>query len=367
MKVVHLLPALEQGGVESVVTALNRTLAGRGQESVVVSRGGRLVESIEADGGRHIALDLKSKNPLTYFPRMFQLRRLLRREKPDLVCVHSRVPAWLFVGANRSLHLRWISYAHGANSVSAYSAVMTQGDRVIVPSRYLADYLRANYPVNDSRLKIVANPVSETRFDPARVDAEDIRRKREVWGTTGESKVILSVGRITPLKGFDALIEAFAAVRTKLPRAHLVIVGGADRDKGAYLESLHRLAHDLGVADAVTFAGQDVEVPVCLAAADVVVSANVRKPETFGLSIVEALLMNRPVVAKAFGGAKEIVEDGESGLLVNGPSEFAAAIVRTLDGSWAPANDLRARMLRRFNAERFAEDTLRVYREVVGS
>ena len=362
MKVVHLLPALEQGGVESVVTALNRMLVGRGQESVVVSRGGRLVETIEADGGRHIALDLKSKNPLTYFFRMFRLRRLLRAEKPDLVCVHSRVPAWLFVGANRSLKLKWISYAHGANSVSAYSAVMTRGDRVVVPSRYLADYLRANYPIDESRLKIVANPVSGDRFDPARVDAEAVRRKREGWGVSGEAQVILSVGRITPLKGFDTLIEAFAAVRTKLPRARLVIVGGADRDKGAYLEALRRLAQNLGVAEAVTFAGQDSEVPVCLAAADVIVSANVRKPETFGLSIVEALLMNRPVIAKAFGGAKEIIEDGESGLLVNEASEFAGAIARALDGSWAPANDLRARMLRRFNAERFAEDTLKVYR-----
>ena len=65
-------------------------------------------------------------------------------------------------------------------------------------------------------------------------------------------------------------------------------------------------------------------------------------------------------------GAKEIIEEGETGLLVNEPSEFAAAIVRALDGSWAPANDLRARMLRCFNAERFAEETLKVYQEVIG-
>ena len=128
MKVVHLLPALEQGGVETVVCDLVRTLVGAGWETVVVSSGGRMVERVERNGGRHLALDLKSKNPLTYFQRALRLRRILRDEKPDLVCAHSRVPAWLFVWANRALGLRWITYAHGANSVSRYSAVMTRGD-----------------------------------------------------------------------------------------------------------------------------------------------------------------------------------------------------------------------------------------------
>ena len=63
MKVVHLLPALEQGGVETVVCDLVRALSG--WESVVVSKGGRLVARVEEAGGRHVTLDLKSKNPLT--------------------------------------------------------------------------------------------------------------------------------------------------------------------------------------------------------------------------------------------------------------------------------------------------------------
>ena len=146
MKILQILPALEQGGVESVVLALNRAVVGHDWESVVVSRGGRLAERLVSDGGRHVALNVKSKNPLTYFSRAWKLRRVLKAEKPDLVCVHSRVPAWLFVWANRGLGLKWISYAHGAHSVSRYSAVMTKGDLVVTPSRFLADYLKANAP-----------------------------------------------------------------------------------------------------------------------------------------------------------------------------------------------------------------------------
>ena len=78
MTVVHLAPAMEQGGVESVVCDLNRVVVGAGWRSVVISKGGRLAGRIAAAGGRHVALDLKSKNPLTYFSRALKLRRKLK-------------------------------------------------------------------------------------------------------------------------------------------------------------------------------------------------------------------------------------------------------------------------------------------------
>ncbi len=65
MRVVQLLPELNEGGVERGVVELSRELVKRGVESVVVSAGGRLAEQIEADGGRHVAFDVASKNPLT--------------------------------------------------------------------------------------------------------------------------------------------------------------------------------------------------------------------------------------------------------------------------------------------------------------
>ena len=90
MTVVHLVPAMEQGGVESVVCDLNRAAAAAGWRSVVISKGGRLAERIAADGGRHVAMDIKSKNPLTYFSRAMKLRRKLREIASleiDLLCL----------------------------------------------------------------------------------------------------------------------------------------------------------------------------------------------------------------------------------------------------------------------------------------
>ena len=354
MKVVHLLPALEQGGVETVVCDLNRALVAAGCESVVISRGGRLVERIERDGGRHIALDLKSKNPLTYFMRALRLRKVMRAERPDLVCAHSRVPAWLFVWADRALRLPWITYAHGANSVSRYSAVMTRGDLVITPSRFLADFLKANYGTIEERLRVIPNAVDTVRFDPDRLDAAFIAEKRREWGIAPGDHVYMVIGRITPVKGLEALIRDFAAGRYPPDGAKLVIVGGADRDHQPFLERLQALAASLcpteSTADdgnrrqsaAIIFAGQQSKIPECLAIADEVISANTTKPESFGLSVIEAYAMNRPVRARRFGGVAEVMAAVEA----------------------AGAPSLRDAVLSLYGIDKFTERTLAAYREV---
>lgn len=342
MKVAHLVPAMEQGGVETVVCEINRALVKAGCESLVVSAGGALAGRIKGDGGRHVELDLKSKNPFSYFRRARALRELLRAEKPDLVCAHSRVPAWLFVQANRRLGIRWITHAHGANSVSRYSAVMTKGDLTVTPSRFLAGFLMANYRIPESRIRVVPNAVDAGRFDPARVDAAFVAEKRREWGVEPGDHVTMAIGRISPVKGFDELIKSFADGAAADPHRKLVIVGGADRGRERCLARLKNLAAALAPGK-VVFAGHQTRIPECIAVADEVVSANTVKPESFGLSIIEAYAMNKPVRAKRFGGAAEVMD--------------------AVAASGAPS--YREAVLRLYGAGQFAERILAVYREAV--
>lgn len=305
---------MEQGGVESVVCDLNRVAAGAGWRSVVMSKGGRLAERIEADGGRHVAIDLKSKNPFAYFARALQLRRRLRELAAEdsriLVCAHSRVPAWLFVWANRALGLKWITYAHGANSVSRYSEVMTRGDLVVAPSKFLAGYLLDNYGSRNmtlaERLRVVSPCVDMARFDPSRVDAAEVARLRREWGIEPGMFVTMSVGRISPVKGFANTLRDFATSVNS--HGKLIIVGGVDKRHKGHLEELRALAKSLGIEDRVVFAGAQSKIPECLSIADEVVVGNMSKPESFGLSVVEALAMDKPVrLLREFGGAAEIL------------------------------------------------------------
>jgi glycosyltransferase involved in cell wall biosynthesis len=371
MKTLQLVPAMEQGGVERGVVEVNRVLVGEGWENVVVSVGGRLADEIVRDGGRHVEADVKSKNPLTFFRRASRLRDILSAERPDVVCAHSRVPAWLFRRAARGMGIPWITFAHGANSISPYSRVMTYGDLVVTPSRYIAEYLKSAYGTPDSVMRVIPRAIDRARFDTDRLDLAFMEAKRAEWGIGGRY-VVMAVGRITQLKGYDVLARAVAMLKGRGFRSpdgrapRLVFVGEAEELRKDVEASLKALVAEQGLSDDVVFAGNQQKVAECLSLADVVVSSNVRKPEAFGRSMAEALAMGRPVVARAFGGALDVVRDGTDGVLVHGddgadwPALFADALERCAGLEFG---DLRADALERFSFEKMAASTLAVYRE----
>ena len=142
----------------------------------------------------------------------------------------------------------------------------------------------------------------------------------------------MAVGRITPIKGYDDLVRRITDDR-------LVIVGGAEKSKREYFERLKALA-----GDNVVFAGPQSKVPECLALADLVVAGNTVKPESFGLSVLEAYAMNKPVEARRFGGVAEIMESVEKYRAEHdGASNREAAMAL-------------------YGSERFLQRTLEVYR-----
>ena len=373
MKAVQLVPAMEEGGVERYITALNRILVEHGWENSVISSGGKLEFDIRGDSGRTQKLDLKSKNPFTAVFRAWKLRKLILAEKPDVVIAHSRVPAWLFLLARRldrlfssTLHsslstLHFITYAHGANSVSRYSRVMTAGEIVMCPSNFIKEYLMKAYGTPAEKFRVIPHAVDFERFDPANLDQDFIAAKRAEWGIRPGDKVVMCVGRITPLKGLDNLIEELGNWERGMGNGgvKLIVVGGAEKKREAYFESLKKKvsALPLPLSTATVFAGAQNKIPECLSIADVVVSANVTKPESFGLSMAEALAMGKPVVAKGFGGALDIVRDGVDGVFCD-RGGFVAAIEKalTLDTS-----DIRADAMKRFDFGVMSERTMSVY------
>ncbi|MDR2849249.1 MAG: glycosyltransferase, partial [Verrucomicrobiota bacterium] len=194
MHILQILPALDEGGVERGTVELNREFVRRGHASTVISSGGRLVEALARGGGRHVQLDVKSKNPLTVPSRVAALRRALAEARPDIVHFRSRVPGWLFTLANRRLGLPFVSTVHGFNSVGAYSRIMTAGRRVICPSAAVADYIAAHYGTPADKIRLIPRGVDPQLFDPARTDAAFMADFRRRHGLEGRF-VVLGVGR----------------------------------------------------------------------------------------------------------------------------------------------------------------------------
>ena len=363
MHVAQLLPELQEGGAERVVIDLNRELVRRGVTSTVISRGGRLVAQIEKDGGRHIRLEVCSKNPLTFPLRAWRLRRLLAKLTPDLVHVHSRLPAWLLRTVNQRLRLPVVTTAHGLNRPGPYSRILTHGARILCASQAVRAHLQKHYGTPDNIMHVAYSGVDATAFDPARLDCGYIERFRSEHRLDGRF-VVTSVGRLAPCKDYETFIRGILAARARIPKIVGVIVGGTNARHRAYERRLHALAHACGAEDAIRFAGQHDEMAEIYALSDVVVSCS-SKPESFGRTLVEALAMNTPVIATAHGGALEIVRESIDGFLF--PPRDADALAYCLEKvrNQPGGCNLRTSVLQRFALARAITTTVATYREAL--
>lgn len=190
--------------------------------------------------------------------------------------------------------------------------------RVIVPSRAAAQAFIASGGRPD-RVRLVVNGLV---LDQSDLGSDDDNRR--ALGLP-EGFLFGVFSRLCPWKGQHVAIECLV----HLPGACCVIVGAALFGEHAYAEELRRLACRLGVAERVIFLGHRDDVPRVMRAVDVVVHPSVA-PEPFGRTIVEAMLVARPVISTRTGATPETVLDDETGLLVepDRPVELARALDR---------------------------------------
>ena len=156
-------------------------------------------------------------------------------------------------------------------------------------------------------------------------------RVRQLLGWP-RSPLVGIIGRLERWKGQKTFLRSARLVADRRPDVRFAVVGGALKgSEGSYPDDLRELAADLGIADRVHFAGHQDDPYPWFDALDVVVHASAGEP--FGLVVVEAMALGKPVVATMPGGPAEVVEDWRSGLLVpaNAEQPLADAVLRILD------------------------------------
>lgn len=311
MTVLQLLPALENGGAERSALEVARALVAAGHRSVVVSAGGRMVPKLQAEGSEHVPMDLgrKSLRTLRHVP---PLRKLIEELRPDVVHARSRLPAWMGWLALRGVRPRphFVTTVHGLNSPGSYSRIMTRGERVIVVSQTVRDFVLSHYPGTDpARLTVIPRGIDQDEF-PYGYRPDDTWRQRFFadFPQLGGAPLLTLPGRGTRLKGHADAIALLAGLRARGVEARLLLLGVIEKGREAYLAELHALAQDRGVYDAVVFTPPRADVRDVFAASALILQLS-NKPESFGRTVVEALSLCRPVLGYAHGGVGELLAE----------------------------------------------------------
>ncbi|HEY2992740.1 MAG TPA: glycosyltransferase [Methylomirabilota bacterium] len=209
-------------------------------------------------------------------------------------------------------------------------------DRLIAATVVERAHLVSQYGADPARIAVIPCGVDTELFAPG-----DRRAARAELGL-GEDPRLLYVGRQSPIKGLETLLDAMARLRAGGTPARLSIVGGdADEPLDGHEAALRERLARLGLGDAVTFVGAQPQdrLPAWYNAADVTVLPSYY--ESFGMVALEAMACGSPVVASRVGGLQTTVRDRVTGLLVpdHDPAALADALGRLLDD-----DDLRWRL-----------------------
>ena len=378
MRVLIVMTAREVGGAELYVERLTRTLSSRCHFTIVLpthphvealaqrlaghtqvirlaiqdqQRLPTAVREVRALARRADVVHLNSNHPGSRLGILFGFA--LTRSGAPLICVEHRVSRLddiVVPGALRPFLPRLFRW-------SRRGAV-----RVIAVSQQNAALLTGYYGLHPGQIIVVHNGIDLPCFDESQIARARTALRTEL-GIPDQATLILTLARLAPNKGHRYLVEAMPDVLRMHPNVHFVFAGQPDQ-----AEPIIARIEALGLQPHVHLLGFRSDTHHLLAASDFFVLPSLA--EGFSLALVEALAAGLPTVATDVGGASEVIQPGQGGILV--PPANSAALAAALNHllSLDEAEVQRQRQAARraaqpFSTQAMAEKTLRVYSEVV--
>ncbi len=373
MRIALLTDSASFAGTERHMLDLAGGLAARGVEvtlccpadAALAERGRRAGHTVEAIEKRGRLLDVMAAR---------RLASLLRSHRIDLLHAHNSrtslaaVTAVLLAGCGRAVATQHFiepgRFQSGPVSRRlrgvGHLFVNSRLHHVIAISRAVANAARRRGDVPSERLAVALNGMAE----PESPSAAERVALRASLGIPAETPLVVCAARLEPEKDVATLVQAMGEVAAAFPPVRCVIMG-----EGSQRPLLEAQIERAGLAGKVLLTGFRPDATAIIAAGDVFVMPSLAEP--FGLVLLEAMALSKPIVATRVGGPTEIVVDRETGLLTppSAPAALAAAIAALLRDPVrreAMGRHGRERYERRFTADRMARETVAIYRRVLG-
>lgn len=346
VKVLHLVEDLRIGGLERVIADIAQGLDKQKFDVGVwcVARGGEVAAELEEKG-----LDVKILGTFScYNPcRIVRIAWLLKKSRADIVHTHGYFASVIGRSAAKiagvpilihHMHSTYWEYGKKHIFFERFLSLLTQ--KVVCCSKAVEDFVTEHLKVNPSKTIVVYNGVDEEKF----ISTENSALKTTL-GIQSTDPVVGTVSSLYHHKGHRYLLQAVPLVLSVFPSTKFLIVGD-----GPLRKKLEGQAKDLNIAAHLVFTGRRKDIPGLLSVMDIFVLPSCFR-EGLGISIIEAMASEKPVVATEIGGIPEVVADEETGYLVQprNPDALAKAIVNLLQ------SPQRAKEMGRRGRTRFEE------------
>ncbi len=353
IKITYIIPSLDLGGAERLVTEIikniNRDLF---DVSVIcLRRTGYWAKELEERG---INIKLVGSLPKLEFLSIFRIRKILKKEKPDIIHTHLFGAdvygglAALSLGIGNIISTEHnLNHNEGAMRRKLKTLVVNRFSRVIAVSEAVKEYAIVNYKLSKEKISVFHNGLYFENF----YQEVDIREKEEI--------VLGSAGRLTEQKGFEKLIQAMRFVENK--NIKLKIAG-----EGNLKFDLRHLIKKYKLENRITLLGPQKNIQKFYSEIDIYIQSS--KWEGLGISILEAGAAGLPVIASRVDGIKEIISDEENGILYDYENENALAqniitLSKSVSARKRLARNLQKRVAEEFSIFRMIEKYENIYEQ----
>ena len=368
MKILMATMGLDIGGAETHIVELAKELQSQGHQIIVVSNGGLYVPEITAAGIRHYQAPLHRRGFSEMRRARAVLEEVIRKEAPDVVHAHARIPAFLCGTLRKKLKFPFVTTAHWVFDTSGVLRYLTNwGQRTVAVSEDIKEYLMREYQIPAEHISVTINGIDTEKFSPT-VSGQ---RVIEEFGLDSERPILSYVSRMDEDRALVArqLIEIAPRLDKAVPGIQLLIAGG-----GNVFDELKAKADavnaDLGRA-CVTMTGPRTDINEIVAAGQVFVGVS--------RAALEAMAAAKPVIVAGNEGyhglfCVEKLEEAMSGnfccrgLPLSDPETLLADVTAAM--TLSPAEKAEAGAYGRqvifdhYSVRRMAADCLAAYDQV---
>ena len=360
MKILQICSARQLGGGEKHLADLANGLARRGHEVYAALIPSSPLRSELSAVSKQNIVELRMRNSLTIAGAM-KVARFVREHEIDIVHAHVARDYPLAALAARRARARLVLTRHVLFPLSRiHKLTLRRTTRVIAVSQAVADSLQAQGIFDPGKIVLIHNGIDVDRF---------VRGREELANREPDADRKLRVGMIghlAPIKGPEDFVRAAALVCGRRDDVEFIIAGEDKSRAGEHRHQLEALIDELHLNQKLRLIGWVEDVAKFLPTLDLFVSSS--RSEPFGLAIVEAMAGDVPVVSTMSEGAREIIDDHQTGRLV--PIADATALAASIDELLSDrkertrlSENAQRAVRERFSLEKMVAATEQVYRD----
>ena len=360
--VLHIIGTLRWGGAQMCLKSIVEHKDKRQVRHIIYSLRKKPIE-----------VSIDSEVVVTAYPnydprKLFELCRICRRYRVDIIHAHLHKPAILALLSAFFCKAKIILHEHGpifrkGIQFSLYRLLLRifrcKADLFIAVSNATSKRLINKAHVNPNKITILHNPVDPTRFDPDHTRRDQSRKQCHI---APDDIVLGFVGRLHHVKGVDILIDAMALLLKKSPHYLLLILGD-----GPQRAALKAKAQSLAIHDRIRFLGFQENVPQLIEAFDIAVVPSRQEP--FGIVAVEFMQAKIPMVCSAADGLAELVNHDLTALVPaeNTAGQLSNCVERLTRDPVLQERlvDSAYRVSRKFSIESYLENINKMYRRLI--